>query len=82
MADLQSEINILDKMLNGPLFLEKFPIIKRVHVYESQKNDIEVVLVPRDENDVHFWGFLMEMKLFIHKLSKVAGVTFFVRIHP
>jgi len=71
MDNKEHDIKILDKVLNSPLFLDKFPVISRVWITQFGKN-IDVVLNPSDTGQ--YWSNRENIYSYIHNLTNIAGV--------
>jgi hypothetical protein len=77
---LAHDIKVLDKLLNSPLLLGKYPMIGRVWV-KKYGNKIDVVLSingPYSE----FSPFESEIKSHVWTIAKMAGVKSNFYIYP
>ena len=79
MNNIEQDIKILDKVLNSPLFLDKFPVISRVWITQFGKN-IDVVLNPSDTGQ--YWSNRENIYSYIHNLTNMAGVKSRIQIYP
>jgi len=79
MDNIEQDIKILDKVLNSPLFLDKFPVISRVWITQFGKN-IDVVLNPSDSGE--YWKIRENIYSHIHNLRNIAGVKSRIQIYP
>lgn len=80
MDNIKDDINVLRKLLNSPLFLNKYPTINRVWV-EKYGDQIDIVLSidgPSDE----YWPIKDEIKSFVWTLVKMAGVKTRYNFYP
>ena len=77
---MEQDVIVLKKLLNSPLFLDKYPMISRVWVEEYGNNKIDIVLGTSDSKE--FWSHNNNMYLDIHNLAKMADVTTKYRIYP
>jgi hypothetical protein len=74
------DIKVLDKLLNSPLLLDKYPMINRVWV-KKYGNNIDVVMsIDGPYND--FSPFRDEIRSFIWTIAKMAGVKSNFYIYP
>ena len=73
MNNTERDINVLTKLLDSPLFLEKYPFIEKVWVSKFANNTIDIVLGPSDTGE--YWPVKEEIYSYIHNLAKMAGVT-------
>jgi hypothetical protein len=79
MDNIEQDIKVLDKVLNSPIFLEKFPSISRVWITQFGKN-IDVVLNPSDTGQ--YWSNRENIYSHIHNLRNMAGVKSRIQIYP
>ncbi len=79
MDNIEQDIKVLDKVLNSPLFLDKFPVISRVWITQFGKN-IDVVLNPSDTGQ--YWSNRENIYSYIHNLRNMAGVKSRIQIYP
>lgn len=89
MDNIEHDINVLKKILNSPLFLDKYPFVSRVWVdkYGELFGDgkIDIVLGVKDLPGVRYSEyspFRDEIKSYIRNLAKMAGVTSELAIYP
>jgi small-conductance mechanosensitive channel len=82
MDNIEHDVKVLKKILNSPLFLEKYPIIERVWVDEYGDNRIDIVLRVVDEPPNKYWPIREEIRSFIWNVAKMAGVTSRFQIYP
>jgi small-conductance mechanosensitive channel len=82
MDNIEHDVKVLKKILNSPLFLEKYPIIERVWVDEYGDNRIDIVLRVVDEPPNKYWPIREEIRSFIWNVAKMAGVTSKFQIYP
>lgn len=76
---MEQDIIALRKILNSRLFLEKYPVIKRVHV-DGYGRGIDIVLIPN--NDKEYWSIKNEIKNYIHTISRAASINSYFKIYP
>ena len=79
MDNVEHDVKILKKLLNSPLFLEKYPIIDRVWVDKRYENNIDIVL---SVNDPQYWAVRDEITSYIWDIVKMAGVISSYRLYP
>jgi hypothetical protein len=76
---LVQDVKILDKLLNSPLLLDKYPVINYVSV-ERYGGIVDVVLIPNDEKE--YFKLRDEIKLYVWNISKMAGVESRFNVYP
>jgi len=81
MDNMEQDTNVLDKILNSPLFLDKYPVIERVWVDEYGTNKIDIVLNVKEPYS-EYSPFREEIKSFIWNIAKMSGVTSRFNIYP
>ena len=79
MDNIEHDVKVLKKLLNSPLFLDKYPIIERVWVDKQYGNKIDIVM---SINDQSYWSLSDEIKSFIWNIAKMSGVTSRFNIYP
>jgi hypothetical protein len=79
MDTRERDIKILNKLLNGKLFLERYPMVERVSV-TKYGNGIDIVIFP-DETKRYF-DVRKEMGYYIWDISRLASVETFFNIYP
>ena len=72
MDNIEHDVKVLKKLLNSPLFLDKYPIIERVWVDKQYGNKIDIVMSITDPS---YWSLSDEIKSFIWSIAKMSGVT-------
>jgi hypothetical protein len=77
---LAHDIKVLDKLLNSPLLLGKYPMIGRVWV-KKYGNNIDVVLSINGPY-IDFSPFRDEIKSHVWTIAKMAGVKSNFYIYP
>jgi hypothetical protein len=78
---MEQDVIVLKKLLNSPLFLDKYPMISRVWVEEYGNNKIDIVLsVTEPYSEYH--PLRDEIKSYIWNVAKMAGVTSRFNIYP
>jgi hypothetical protein len=84
MDNMEHDTNVLDKILNSPLFLDKYPMINRVWVDGKIDGYIEVIDIVLSVNEPadEYWPVRDEVKSYIWNLAKMAGVTSRFNIYP
>ena len=81
MDNIEHDVKVLKKLLNSPLFLDKYPVIERVWVDEYGTNKIDIVLrVNEPANE--YWPIRDEIKSYIWNIAKMAGVKSNFAIYP
>ena len=79
MDNMEHDTNVLDKILNSPLFLDKYPMINRVWVTKYVNNiDITISI----EESERYWSVRDEIRSFIWSIAKMSGVTSRFNIYP
>jgi hypothetical protein len=81
MDNIEHDVKVLKKLLNSPLFLDKYPVIERVWVDEFGNNKIDIVLSVRDPFKDYYLS-RDEIKSFIWNIAKMSGVTSRFNIYP
>ena len=79
MNNIEHDVKVLKKLLNSPLFLDKYPIIERVWVDKQYGNKIDIVMSITDPS---YWSLSDEIKSFIWSIAKMSGVTSRFNIYP
>ncbi len=80
MDNIEQDVKVLRKLLNSPLFLDKYPMINRVWV-KKYGNNIDVVM-SIDGPYKEFSPFRDEIRSFISTIAKMLGVTTRFIIYP
>jgi hypothetical protein len=73
---MEQDINVLKKLLNNKIFLDKFPLIRYVHVNKTGDNNIEVVFAFKDGfgyNDYRV--FKEDARSLVYQLAKYSGIS-------
>ena len=79
MDNLEHDTKVLNKILNSPLFLDKYPMINRVWVTKYVNNiDITISI----EESERYWSVRDEIRSFIWSIAKMSGVTSRFNIYP
>ena len=78
---MEQDVIVLKKLLNSPLFLDKYPMISRVWVEEYGNDKIDIILSVIEPYS-EFHPFRDEIKSFIFNIAKMAGVTSRFNIYP
>ena len=81
MNNIEQDVKVLKKLLNSPLFLDKYPIIERVFVDEQYGNKIDIVLIVTEPSN-KYWPIRDEIRSYIWNIAKMAGVTSRFNIYP
>jgi hypothetical protein len=81
MDNIEHDVKVLKKLLNSPLFLDKYPVIERVWVDEYGTNKIDIVLSVKDPFKDYYLS-RDEIKSFIWNIAKMSGVTSRFNIYP
>ena len=81
MDNIEHDVKVLKKLLNSPLFLDKYPVIERVWVDEYGTNKIDIVLNVKEPYS-EYSPFREEIKSFIWNIAKMSGVTSRFNIYP
>lgn len=81
MDNIEHDVKVLHKILNSPLFLDKYPIIERVWVDKQYGNKINIVLRVNEPAD-EYWPVKNEVRTFIHNLAKMVDVKSHLKIYP
>ena len=79
MDNIEHDVKVLKKLLNSPLFLDKYPVIERVWVDKQYGNKIDIVMSITDPS---YWSLSDEIKSFIWSIAKMSGVTSRFNIYP
>jgi hypothetical protein len=75
---MEQDINVLKKLLNNKIFLDKFPLIRYVHVNKSitGDNNIEVVFAFKDGFEYNdYRAFKEDARSLVYQLAKYSGVS-------
>jgi hypothetical protein len=78
---MEQDVIVLKKLLNSPLFLDKYPMISRVWVEEYGDDKIDIILSVIEPYS-EFHPLRDEIKSFIFNIAKMAGVTSRFNIYP
>ena len=81
MDNIEHDVKVLKKLLNSPLFLDKYPMISRVWVDEYGTNKIDIVLNVKEPYS-EYSPFREEIKSFIWNIAKMSGITSRFNIYP
>ena len=81
MNNIEQDVKVLKKLLNSPLFLGKYSIIKRVWVEEYGTNVIDIVMSVNEPAN-EYWPLRNEINSFIWNIAKMSGVTSRFNIYP
>jgi hypothetical protein len=81
MDNIEQDVKVLRKLLNSPLFLDKYPLISRVWVEEYGTNKIDIILNVKDPYS-DYTPLRDEIKSYIYNLAKMLGVTTRFIIYP
>ena len=81
MDNIEQDVKVLRKLLNSPLFLDKYPLISRVWVEEYGTNRIDIILNVKDPYS-EYTPVRDEIKSYIYNLAKMLGVTTRFIIYP
>jgi hypothetical protein len=81
MDNIEQDVKVLKKILNSPLFLDKYPVIERVWVDKQYGNKIDIVLSVKEPAN-EYWPVRDEIKSFIWNIAKMSGVTSRFNIYP
>ena len=81
MDNIEHDVKVLKKLLNSPLFLDKYPVIERVWVDEYGNNRIDIILSVKDPFKDYYLS-RDEVKSFIWNIAKMSGVTTRFNIYP
>ena len=81
MDNIEHVVKVLKKLLNSPLFLDKYPVIERVWVDEYGNNRIDIILSVKDPFKDYYLS-RDEVKSFIWNIAKMSGVTTRFNIYP
>ena len=80
MDNIEHDVKVLKKILNSPLFLDKYTMISRVWVEEYGNSRIDIVLNVKEP--YRYWLVRDEVKSYIWNLAKMSGVTSRFNIYP
>ena len=80
MDNLEHDTKVLNKILNSPLFLDKYPMINRVWV-TKYVNNIDITLSINEPSN-EYWLVRDEIRSFIWSIAKMSGVTSRFNIYP
>ena len=78
---MEQDVIVLKKLLNSPLFLDKYPMISRVWVEEYGNNKIDIVLSVKEPYS-EYSPLRDEIRSYIWNIAKMAGVTSRFNIYP
>lgn len=78
---MEQDVIVLKKLLNSPLFLDKYPMISRVWVEEYGNDRIDIVLNVKEPYS-EYSPFRDEIKSYIWNIAKMTGVTSRFNIYP
>ena len=81
MDNIEQDVKVLRKLLNSPLFLDKYPLISRVWVEEYGTKRIDIILNVKDPYS-EYTPLRDEIKSYIYNLAKMLGVTSRFIIYP
>ena len=87
MDNIEQDVKVLRKLLNGPLFLDKYPLISRVWVEEYGTNwevigvRIDIIINVKDPYS-EYTPLRDEIKSYIYNIAKMLGVTTRFIIYP
>jgi hypothetical protein len=81
MDNVEQDVKVLRKVLNGPLFLDKYPLISRVWVEDYGTNRIDIILNVKDPYS-EYTPLRDEIKSYIYNIAKMLGVTTRFIIYP
>ena len=81
MDNIEQDVKVLRKLLNSPLFLDKYPLIGRVWVEEYGTNRIDIILNVKDPYS-EYTPLRDEIKSYIYNIAKMLGVTTRFIIYP
>ena len=81
MDNIEQDVKVLRKLLNSPLFLDKYPLISRVWVEEYGTNRIDIILNVKDPYS-EYTPLRDEIKSYIYNLAKMLGVKSRFIIYP
>jgi hypothetical protein len=79
MDKLERSADLLKKVLNSKIFLDNYPIIKRVEV-ESSKLSITIILI-FDESTKDYWDQKPEIHSFIRDIRKMIGIPNIINLY-
>jgi hypothetical protein len=81
---IEHDINVLNKILNSPIILEKYPYIREVSVYQFY-NHIDIVFFLDEKNPAGTHPYFLninEIYSKVHDLAAMAGVKTHFKIYP
>ena len=81
MDNIEQDVKVLRKLLNSPLFLDKYPLIGRVWVEEYGTKRIDIILNVKDPYS-EYTPLRDEIKSYIYNIAKMLGVTTRFIIYP
>ena len=81
MDNIEHDVKVLKKILNSPLFLDKYPMINRVWVDKRYDNNIDIVLSVNEPAN-EYWPLRDEITSYIWNIVKMAGVISSYRVYP
>lgn len=81
MDNIEQDVKVLRKVLNSPLFLDKYPLISHVWVGEYGPNKIDIILRVQDPYS-EYTPLRDEIKSYIYNIAKMLGVTSRFNIYP
>jgi hypothetical protein len=73
------DVKVLDKLLNSPILLDKYPVINHVSI-ERYGNIIDVFIIC--DYTKEFYEVRDDIKLDILNISKMAGVESRFKVYP
>jgi len=79
MDQMERDIAILRKLLNGKLFLNKFPVIERVAV-DKYGDYIDIVMIPKDINE--YFKVVNKIFDYVWQLKRMVDVESRISIYP
>jgi len=79
MDQLEHSAFLLKKVLNGKLFLDKYPIIKRVEVEQTGRSSLTIVLIYDESKD--YWVQRSNIHDFIWTLGRMLGIPSSIYIY-
>jgi len=79
MDQMERDIAILRKLLNGKLFLNKFPVIERVAV-EKYGDSIDVIMILNDTKE--YFKVVNKIFDYVWQLKRMVDVESRISIYP
>jgi hypothetical protein len=76
---MERDVAILKKMLNSPLFLNKFPVIKRVSV-DKFGEYVDIVMIPHNMDE--YFKFATKIFDYVWELKRATGVESKITLYP